>query len=55
MDHAELKEDIDRLQRSLDRIYEYLQHLPVLEPVSGDLACLEDLLSKWRRDDGGEL
>jgi len=50
-----LREDLGRLQRSMDRIYEVLQHLPVLEPVSGDVACLEEMMWKWRNEDDTQL
>lgn len=51
----DLRNDLARLQRSLDRIYSYLQQLPVLDPVSGDVACLERMMDKWRFDDDREL
>lgn len=54
MNPIELKEDLSRVQRSLDRVYEYLQHLPVLDAVSGDVACLEEMMAKWRHHDDAE-
>lgn len=54
VDHLELKEDLYRIQRSLERVHEYSQHLPVLEPVSGDVACLEEMIAKWRHLEDAE-
>jgi len=55
MKEDNLREDLGRLQRSMDRIYEYLQNMPMLESVSGDVACLEEMMWKWRNEDDTKL